>query len=126
MENHVFRYFESKELENEELRRKTWYYRVNGTLYKRRKPCFIGDKIHLKSREGIFTVDDVNVNNIWVSTKTQKLCVEWWDFKCIASLPMQGNSVYAQLRKAKRNLLHLELTLLSEIDRINEELKGGY
>jgi hypothetical protein len=120
----TLRFIDSQVAESERLSKLMWYYRINGKLIKRRKPCFIGDRIHIKSREGIFTVDNVNTNTIFLSTKTRVLTVEWWDFKCIASLPMQGNSVHAQLRRAKRNLINLEIIMLQELDRINEELKG--
>jgi len=53
-------------------------------LIKKPKPCYIGDKIHIKSKGGMFTVSDVSMRSITLTTKHRKFKTSWNDFKCLA------------------------------------------
>ena len=71
-----------------------WYYELevyDANPKKRRlkfvkeiKPCYIGDKIHVNSRNGIYRVSNVTLQYIILQTKHQKYRTTWNNFKCLA------------------------------------------
>ena len=105
--------------ESAKLEKKKWYYVIDGKLIKKKKPCFIGDKIHLFSREGTFTVDSVNAYNLLVKTKHTSSRVDWYDVKCLSSPMYMGKSQQAKIRRAKRVLSNMRSTITNAIIELN-------
>jgi len=71
-----------------------WYYELEVydanpkkrrfKLVKEIKPCYIEDKIHVHSRNGIYRVVNVTSQFIILQTKHQKYRTTWNNFKCLA------------------------------------------
>jgi hypothetical protein len=69
-----------------------WYYKLwrggmDYELIKERKPCYVGDVIHLHSRRGLYYVANVTIDTIVLKTKWYFLLVDWNDYRCHAGFP---------------------------------------
>ena len=49
-----------------------WYYKINGILYKKPKPCFDGDFVHIKSFTGCFKVYEIKLDHFVVVKNGEK------------------------------------------------------
>lgn len=64
-----------------------WYYILNDELVKEPKPCFTGDRVHLHSMNGCFTVHSCYVKCFTVKKNGELIDRPWSDFKCKAGSP---------------------------------------
>ena len=96
-----------------------YYYYLNNKLVKKRKPCFDGDKIHLHSKDGVYTVRYATAYYIHLETRTKRFRVKWEDFRCLKG---QGISEYKLLKTVNRNIHNVAL-LLKEIQHIAKKIE---
>jgi hypothetical protein len=66
-----------------------WYYKINGELYKKPKPCFDGDFVHIKSFTGCFKVHEIKLEYFVVVKNGEKKKIPWDCFICLKG---QGTS----------------------------------
>lgn len=97
-----------------------WYYILNGVLQREKKPFMPGDQVHLKSREGCFTVHYVYTTN-FVIMKNRKLTdIPWEDFRCLRG---EGMSEDAKLKRAIRYSLYSLNNIISSVESTLKSLK---
>lgn len=92
-----------------------WYYKVNGKLIKKPKPCLVGDHVHLHNMEGCYKVHYVYVSNFVVMKNRKLIDVTWDNYKCHKG---EGNSEKAQLKKIAKALLettYVQAKLLEDL-----------
>jgi len=78
-----------------------WYYKINGKLYKKPKPCFDGDFVHIKSFTGCFMVHEINLEYFVVVKNREEKNIPWDHFICLRG---QGNSEEAILKRRLKRL----------------------
>ena len=59
-----------------------WYYVMNGKLMKNQKPCIPGDQVHLKDKNGCFTVVAVCHYCFFIQKDRAIIPILWSRFKC--------------------------------------------
>jgi hypothetical protein len=97
-----------------------WYYKINGVLYKKPKPCFDGDFVHIKSFTGCFKVYEIRLEYFVVVKNGEKKNIPWDCFICLKG---QGTS---EEKILKRRLNKLATTIernVSEQLTINKIVK---
>ena len=60
-----------------------WYYILNDTLIKKRKPCLEGNYIHFHSIEGCYRVHRTTVRGISIMKNREMRLMPWSDFRCL-------------------------------------------
>jgi len=108
-----------------ESNKNPWYYKLNGELIKKRKPCVPGDLVHIKSHDGLYSVHYVYLDCFVIMKKRQLINVPWDDFKCLKG---EGNSPHSSIKKEIKSSLYL-MQLQNQVnqnmvDRLNGMLKA--
>jgi hypothetical protein len=102
-----------------------WYYRIDGKLYKKQKPCFVGDFVHIKPFNGCFRVHEIKLDYFVVVKNREKIKITWGDFICFKG---NGHSEETILRrKLKRLANSINLNIIQQINMnkiINQELQN--
>lgn len=78
-----------------------WYYKINGELIKKQKPCLVGDMVHLNNMDGCFKVHYVYVSNFVVMKKRKLVDVSWDNYKCHKG---EGISKEAKIKRLTKSL----------------------
>lgn len=78
-----------------------WYYKINGNLIKKKKPCLNGDYVHIKNFTGCYRVHSVNLDHFTVMRKHNIVNITWDNFVCLKG---NGTSEETLLRKRLVNL----------------------
>jgi len=81
-----------------------WYYMLNGKLIKERKPCVPGDMVHIKTFEGLYSVQYVYADCFVIMKKRQLINIPWEDFKCLKG---EGNSPHSLIKKEIKSALYV-------------------
>ena len=102
-----------------------WYYKINGELIKRKKPCLDGSYVHIKTWTGCYRVYSVNINHFTIKKNNELKKIHWDCFVCLKG---EGTSEEALL---KRRLRSLSETIQTNVNQqllintfINQELKN--
>ena len=89
-----------------------WYYYVNDTLIKKKKPVSPGEYIHTNSLEGCFRVYDVKINHFTVLKDRKLINLPWNQFRCKHG---GGTSLQSNVKRLVRNIDYLKQEVLNLI-----------
>ena len=102
-----------------------WYYKINGELYKKPKPCFDGDFVHIKSFTGCFKVHEIKIDHFVVVKNHKKIKIPWDYFMCLKG---QGNSEETLLKRRLKGLaITIEMNVAQQLvinKIVKEELQN--
>lgn len=101
-------YIDWKISKSEKTNSRRWYLYLGDALVKVKKPCFDGDLIHLKSRDGCFKVHYVTALGIHILIKDVIHIFPWEDFRCLKG---EGMSDLKLLKETHRNIAKSTLLL---------------
>jgi hypothetical protein len=89
-----------------------WYYKIEGELIKKQKPCLEGNYIHIKKWDGCYRVHSVNVNNFSIMKNREIVKLPWSEFRCL-----KGDGIITTEKKLKNLQINLLLSynLVSDI-----------
>lgn len=93
-----------------------WYYKIEGELIKRKKPCLNGNYVHLRNRNGCYLVHSVHLTYFTIMKDRQLQKISW---ECFVCLKGQGQSPEALMRRGlktaisniKHTMFEQEITL---------------
>ena len=66
----------------EKAYKKAWYYKINGVLVKKLKPCHENDKVHIHRWEGCYNVHKVSINGFTIRKNGKFIELPWVEFRC--------------------------------------------
>ena len=102
-----------------------WYYKINGELIKKRKPCLEGNYVHITRWSGCYKVHYVTLNYFVVMKNREEVKIGWNEFSCLSG---EGTSEETFLKRRLRSITSTIQTNINEQLSINvilkEELKN--
>jgi len=66
----------------EKAMKKAWYYKLNGVLVKKLKPCHKNDKVHIHRWEGCYNIHEVSINGFTIRKNGKYIELPWTEFRC--------------------------------------------
>lgn len=87
-----------------------WYYTIDKSLIKKKKPCLPHDLVHIKDLDGCFKVIDVKLNHFIVMKNRKFIEISWDRFMCLKG---EGTSVEAEMRRELR-YMSFKITQMSD------------
>jgi hypothetical protein len=91
-----------------------WYYKINGQLVKKKKPCLPDQYVHVHKWQGAYRVYDVTVEHFVIKKNREFVNLPWSEFRCLKG---QGTSIDARLKKSAKSIERLSEQLIAEIKK---------
>ena len=78
-----------------------WYYYLNNTLIKKKKPVLPGEYTHTNSLEGCFRVYDVKTTHFTILKDRKLINLPWDQFRCKQG---DGTSLKSKVKRLVRSI----------------------
>jgi hypothetical protein len=92
-----------------------WYYYIDKTLIKKKKPCLPGNQIHLHNLNGCYMVHHVEVDGFYILKNRLYIKKPWSEFKCLKGY---GESVESKMKKNIKLLLRYNDEIRTNLNSI--------
>ncbi len=92
-----------------------WYYKIQGELIKKQKPCLVGDLVHLHTLEGCFKVHYVYVSNFVIMKDRKFIDVPWEHYRCHQGQGMSDDAKIKRLTASINEVNAVMSALLKEL-----------
>lgn len=100
---------------------KSFYYKINGVLIKKIKPCHENDRVHIHRWEGCYKVHSVDVGGFTIRKNGEFVYLPWAEFRCKSH---EGNSqIKHEKARDKKNIsdINAKIKLLEKVKAKIEE-----
>lgn len=97
-----------------------WYYKINGQLVKKKKPCLPDQYVHVNKWDGAYRVYDVTVDHFVIKKNREFVNLPWSEFRCLKG---EGDSEEAVVKRKIKALLTNNGIILRANNMQNELLK---
>jgi hypothetical protein len=102
-----------------------WYYKIEGELIKRKKPCMNGNYVHLKNRNGCYKVHSVHLRYFTIMKNNEIEKISWDCFVCLKG---EGQSPEALMKRGlKAAINNINYTMFEQeilLKNLNSFLVG--
>jgi len=106
----------------EKAMKKAWYYKLNGVLVKKLKPCHKNDKVHIHRWEGCYNVHEVSINGFTIRKNGEFIELPWAEFRCKSG---EGDSPEKTLKVHKRFMIREIESQITSLNTKLKRIKGG-
>lgn len=100
-----------------------WYYKLDGVLVKKMKPCMPDNYVHVKRWGGCYRVYDVTLTHFSIMKNRKKVLLTWNEFECLKG---EGKSELSEIKWELKSIKTSLLFDVYQIDNIIKKIKFAY
>ena len=100
-----------------------WYYKLDGVLVKKMKPCMPDNYVHVKRWDGCYRVYEVTITHFSIMKNREKVWLTWNEFECLKG---DGKSVMSEIKWELKSVRTSLLCNINHIDNIIKKIKFAY